>query len=215
MTCALTCLYCSFLSLARLAVSFAETGDLIHPRHERREPGLSDLPGLPGADGLPELPGADSLPSADTLPALPGTDELPALPGSDALPGLPFSAAMDLDADSDDLDSDDDWSAVEAELSAYQEAQNHGEDVDDEKFALLAECYAAEQQAMIARRDLRALKDGARSGAKRRQGRARPGWARQDKATTRAPGGNMCNTFTARRGQARLGSARRGEARQG
>ena len=32
---------------ARLAVSFAETGELIHPRHERREPGLSDLPDLP------------------------------------------------------------------------------------------------------------------------------------------------------------------------
>ncbi len=32
---------------ARLVVSFAETGELIHPRHERREPSLGDLPALP------------------------------------------------------------------------------------------------------------------------------------------------------------------------
>lgn len=32
---------------ARLVVSFAETGELIHPRHERRERGLSELPDLP------------------------------------------------------------------------------------------------------------------------------------------------------------------------
>ena len=34
---------------ARLAVSFAETGDLIHPRHERRERTMNDLPELPSA----------------------------------------------------------------------------------------------------------------------------------------------------------------------
>lgn len=34
---------------ARLAVSFAETGELIHPRHERRERSMSDLPELPSA----------------------------------------------------------------------------------------------------------------------------------------------------------------------
>ena len=32
---------------ARLVVGFAETGALIHPRHERRERGLSELPDLP------------------------------------------------------------------------------------------------------------------------------------------------------------------------
>ena len=32
---------------ARLVVSFAETGELVHPRHERREPGMSELPDLP------------------------------------------------------------------------------------------------------------------------------------------------------------------------
>lgn len=32
---------------ARLVTSFAETGELIHPRHERRERTLSELPALP------------------------------------------------------------------------------------------------------------------------------------------------------------------------
>lgn len=32
---------------ARLAVSYAETGELIHPRHERREKALGELPDLP------------------------------------------------------------------------------------------------------------------------------------------------------------------------
>lgn len=32
---------------ARLAATYAETGDLIHPRHERREKALSELPDLP------------------------------------------------------------------------------------------------------------------------------------------------------------------------
>lgn len=32
---------------ARLAASYAETGELIHPRHERREKALSELPDLP------------------------------------------------------------------------------------------------------------------------------------------------------------------------
>jgi HemY protein len=34
---------------ARLAASFAETGELIHPRHERRERSMNDLPELPSA----------------------------------------------------------------------------------------------------------------------------------------------------------------------
>lgn len=44
---------------ARLAVSFAETGELIHPRHERREPGLSDLPDLPMSYAEQDLSGVD------------------------------------------------------------------------------------------------------------------------------------------------------------
>jgi len=34
---------------ARLVVSYAETGELIHPRHERRERTMNDLPELPSA----------------------------------------------------------------------------------------------------------------------------------------------------------------------
>jgi HemY protein len=45
---------------ARLAVSFAETGDLIHPRHERREPGLSDLPDLPMSYAEQDLSGFEA-----------------------------------------------------------------------------------------------------------------------------------------------------------
>jgi len=45
---------------ARLSVSFAETGELIHPRHERREPGLSDLPDLPISYAEQDLSGFDA-----------------------------------------------------------------------------------------------------------------------------------------------------------
>jgi HemY protein len=45
---------------ARLAVSFAETGELIHPRHERREPGLSDLPDLPMSYAEQDLSGLEA-----------------------------------------------------------------------------------------------------------------------------------------------------------
>jgi HemY protein len=43
---------------ARLVASYAETGELIHPRHERRERGLGELPELPisYADSTPFLP---------------------------------------------------------------------------------------------------------------------------------------------------------------
>jgi len=34
---------------ARLVSAYAETGELIHPRHERHEPGVNDLPSLPAA----------------------------------------------------------------------------------------------------------------------------------------------------------------------
>ena len=48
---------------ARLVTSFAETGELTHPRHERRERGLSELPDLPisYADQAPFLPQDGSL----------------------------------------------------------------------------------------------------------------------------------------------------------
>ncbi|PXA88097.1 heme biosynthesis protein HemY, partial [Caulobacter sp. D4A] len=36
---------------ARLAASYAETGELVHPRFERRERTMSDLPELPSAYG--------------------------------------------------------------------------------------------------------------------------------------------------------------------
>ncbi len=44
---------------ARLVASYAETGELIHPRYERRERGLGELPDLPipYADAPPFLPG--------------------------------------------------------------------------------------------------------------------------------------------------------------
>ncbi|HEX6859697.1 MAG TPA: heme biosynthesis HemY N-terminal domain-containing protein [Caulobacteraceae bacterium] len=58
---------------ARLAISYAETGELIHPRLERHERGLSDLPELP-------LAYADSTPfvrAAETgAPVIPVADEL-------------------------------------------------------------------------------------------------------------------------------------------
>ncbi|RAK59564.1 heme biosynthesis protein HemY [Phenylobacterium hankyongense] len=51
---------------ARLVATFAETGELIHPRHERRERGMSELPELPisYADSAPFLTadGADAAP---------------------------------------------------------------------------------------------------------------------------------------------------------
>jgi HemY protein len=34
---------------ARLILGFADSGDLVHPRHERGEPGISDLPDIPAA----------------------------------------------------------------------------------------------------------------------------------------------------------------------
>lgn len=55
---------------ARLAVSFAETGELIHPRHERREPGLSDLPDLPmsyAEQGLSDLEAPAPFPIGEGL----------------------------------------------------------------------------------------------------------------------------------------------------
>ncbi|WP_395671204.1 heme biosynthesis HemY N-terminal domain-containing protein [Phenylobacterium sp.] len=67
---------------ARLVATFAETGELIHPRHERRERGLPELPELPlsyadsaaflGADGLPPVLyplDADPLPDDEPPPA--------------------------------------------------------------------------------------------------------------------------------------------------
>jgi HemY protein len=45
---------------ARLVITYAETGDLIHPRHERQERALSELPALPIAYAQ-----ADSFLSAD------------------------------------------------------------------------------------------------------------------------------------------------------
>ncbi len=50
---------------ARLVVSFAESGELIHPRHERRERTLGELPELPisYADSAALLAGHEAAPA--------------------------------------------------------------------------------------------------------------------------------------------------------
>ena len=66
---------------ARLAVSFAETGDLIHPRHERRERTMSDLPELPSAyaESTPFVRAAEVGGPVMPIPDDPGVVDAPAL----------------------------------------------------------------------------------------------------------------------------------------
>jgi HemY protein len=59
---------------ARLVASFSETGDLIHPRHERREPVLTELPELPAAYE-PTGPYLDADPGLGVAPDDPGDEE--------------------------------------------------------------------------------------------------------------------------------------------
>ncbi|HWA62178.1 MAG TPA: heme biosynthesis protein HemY, partial [Caulobacteraceae bacterium] len=79
---------------ARLAATYADTGELIHPRLERRERSLGDLPRLPAhyaqsaallgppeAGGLPP-PIVDDADFADDLAALPPATESSALPAA-------------------------------------------------------------------------------------------------------------------------------------
>lgn len=75
---------------ARLAVSYAETGQLIHPRHERRERTMNDLPQLPSAyadyaKSTPFIHAAETggalMPIPDTLgPDDPGMFDPPPIP---------------------------------------------------------------------------------------------------------------------------------------
>jgi HemY protein len=77
---------------ARLVATYAESGELIHPRHERHERSLNDLPAIPAAYALPAplLAEADGLPGpivddsdfADDLqPATPPDPPVPTVPG--------------------------------------------------------------------------------------------------------------------------------------
>jgi HemY protein len=72
---------------ARLTTAYAETGELIHPRFERREPSISDLPALPityqasapfvaaaqAAGGIAPLPDDPGPLEDDAMPADPVT----------------------------------------------------------------------------------------------------------------------------------------------
>jgi HemY protein len=61
----------------RLVSTYAETGELIHPRHERREKTISELPQLPAAyaESAPFITAAGPDPLAPPLPDDPGVSE--------------------------------------------------------------------------------------------------------------------------------------------
>lgn len=67
---------------ARLAVSYAETGQLIHPRHERRERTMSDLPEVPSAyvESTPFIRAAETGGALMPIPDDPGVFDAPPLP---------------------------------------------------------------------------------------------------------------------------------------
>ena len=67
---------------ARLAVSFAETGQLIHPRHERRERTMNDLPELPSAyaEATPFIRAAETGGALLPIPDDPGVFDAPPIP---------------------------------------------------------------------------------------------------------------------------------------
>ncbi|PIC01945.1 heme biosynthesis protein HemY [Caulobacter sp. X] len=67
---------------ARLAVSYAETGQLIHPRHERRERTMSDLPEIPSAyvESTPFIRAAETGGALLPIPDDPGVFDAPPLP---------------------------------------------------------------------------------------------------------------------------------------
>jgi HemY protein len=67
---------------ARLAVSYAETGQLIHPRHERRERTMNDLPELPSAyaEATPFIRAAETGGALLPIPDDPGVFDAPAVP---------------------------------------------------------------------------------------------------------------------------------------
>ncbi|KQV62267.1 MULTISPECIES: heme biosynthesis protein HemY [unclassified Caulobacter] len=67
---------------ARLAVSYAETGQLIHPRHERRERTMNDLPELPSAyaESTPFIRAAETGGAMMPIPDDPGVFDAPPIP---------------------------------------------------------------------------------------------------------------------------------------
>lgn len=67
---------------ARLAVSYAETGQLIHPRHERRERTMTDLPELPSAyaEATPFIRAAETGGALLPIPDDPGVFDAPPIP---------------------------------------------------------------------------------------------------------------------------------------
>lgn len=67
---------------ARLAVSYAETGQLIHPRHERRERTMNDLPEVPSAyvESTPFIRAAETGGALLPIPDDPGVFDAPPLP---------------------------------------------------------------------------------------------------------------------------------------
>jgi HemY protein len=67
---------------ARLAVSYAETGQLIHPRHERRERTMNDLPELPSAyaESTPFIRAAETGGALLPIPDDPGVFDAPIVP---------------------------------------------------------------------------------------------------------------------------------------
>ena len=69
---------------ARIAQAYAERGELVHPRFERRERGVSDLPELPAAyvESTPFISAAES--GAPALPILDDSDFGPDLDPADA-----------------------------------------------------------------------------------------------------------------------------------
>ena len=76
---------------ARLVASFAEAGELIHPRHERRERTLSELPQIPlaYAEAAPFIP-AEGLEGLEYGPF--DDDPPPAAPSPAAGPAAPRRA---------------------------------------------------------------------------------------------------------------------------
>ena len=67
---------------ARLAVSYAETGQLIHPRHERRERTMNDLPEVPSAyaESTPFIRAAETGGAMMPIPDDPGVFDAPPIP---------------------------------------------------------------------------------------------------------------------------------------
>jgi HemY protein len=78
---------------ARLAVSYAETGELIHPRFERRERAMSELPELPSAyvESTPFVRAAETGGALMPIPDDPGVFDAPPVmdSGPDGEPGGP------------------------------------------------------------------------------------------------------------------------------